>query len=213
MPEDGSHLAWRAIKVKDPAGGDGMLRQYGLSRKEIALCAVAALPVAAYAWTLVPPVAALAAGYMGFTVLVIALVDQRKFIIPDALSLPAIPLGLVAALSVFPQDWRGILQNHLAAAAIAAGVFYVVRLAYRNLRGVEGLGLGDVKLAAAAGTWLGIELLPVTLLVATGAALAAVLLQALRPREEKMTPQTPVPFGSFLAPSIMIVWFARQILG
>lgn len=190
-----------------------MLRQYGLSREEIVLCAGAALPVAGYAWTLVPPVAALAAGYMGFTVLAIALVDQRKFIIPDALSLPAIPLGLVAALSVFPEDWRGVLQNHLAAAAIAAGVFYVVRLAYRHLRGIEGLGLGDVKLAAAAGAWLGIEPLPVTLLVATGAALAAVLLQALRPREEKMTPQTPVPFGSFLAPSIMIVWFARQILG
>ncbi|MGQ0486258.1 MAG: prepilin peptidase [Hyphomicrobiales bacterium] len=189
-----------------------MLRQYGLSRKEIGLCAGAALPVAAYAWTLVPLPAALAAGYMGFTVLAIALVDHRKLIIPDALSLPAIPLGLVAALSAFPGDWRAVLQNHLAAAAIAAGVFFLVRIAYRNLRGIEGLGFGDVKLAAAAGAWLGIEPLPVTLLVATGAALTAVLLRTFRPWEEKMTPHTAVPFGSFLAPSIMIVWFAWQVL-
>lgn len=189
-----------------------MLQRYGLSRKEIALCAAAALPVAAYAWTLVPPLAALAAGYMGFTVLAIALVDQRKFIIPDLLSLPAIPLGLAAAYLTFPQDWRVVLQNHLAAAAVAAGVLFLVRLAYRNMRGIEGLGLGDVKLAAAAGAWLGLEPLPVTLLVATGAALCAVLLQGLR-SGGKMTAQTPVPFGSFLAPSILIVWFARQILG
>lgn len=190
-----------------------MLQDYGLSRKDIVLCATAALPVAAYAWTLVPPLAALAAGYMGFSVLAIALVDQRKFTIPDALSLPAIPLGLVAAMIASPDDWRAVLQNHLAAAALAAGALYLVRLAYRNLRGIEGLGLGDVKLAAAAGAWLGLQSLPVTLLLATGAALAAVLLQALRPRKEKMTALTPVPFGSFLAPSIMIVWFARQILG
>ncbi len=206
------HLAQHAIRVKTLPGVADMLRDYGLGRRDIFFCAVAALPVAAYAWTLVPPPAALAAGYMAFTVLAIALVDHRKFIIPDALSLPAIPLGLVAALSAFPEDWRAILQNHLAATVIAAGVFYLVRLAYRNMRGIEGLGLGDVKLAAAAGAWLGIEPLPVILLVATGAALTAVLLKALRHRGEKMTPQTAVPFGSFLAPSIMIVWFAQQIL-
>jgi leader peptidase (prepilin peptidase) / N-methyltransferase len=190
-----------------------MLRDYGLGRRDIFFCAVAALPVAAYAWTLVPPPAALAAGYMVLTVLLIALIDHRKFIIPDVLSLPAIPLGLMAAVSAFPEDWRAVLQNHLAAAALAAGVLYLVRLAYRNMRGIEGLGLGDVKLAAASGAWLGLEPLPATLLLASGAALAAVLLRAIRPREEKMTPQTPVPFGSFLAPSIMIVWFARHIMG
>jgi leader peptidase (prepilin peptidase)/N-methyltransferase len=119
----------------------------------------------------------------------------------------------VAALFASPDDWRAVLQNHLAAAAIAAGALYLVRLAYRNMRGIEGLGLGDVKLAAAAGAWLGLAPLPATLLLAAGAALAAVLLQALRPREAKVTAQTPVPFGSFLAPSIMIVWFARQVLG
>jgi len=189
-----------------------MLRQYGLSRNDIVLCAAAGLPIAAYAWTLVPPLAALAAGYMGFTVLAIALVDKRKFIIPDYLSLPAIPLGLAVAYFTFPDDWRGVLQNHLAAAAISAGALYLVRLAYRHTRGVEGLGLGDVKLAAAAGAWLGLEPLPITLLVATTAALTAVLLQGLRPRE-KPTAQTPVPFGSFLAPSILIVWFARHIVG
>lgn len=189
-----------------------MLRQYGLSRNDIILCAAAGLPIAAYAWTLVPPLAALAAGYMGFTVLAIAIADKRNFVIPDPLSLPAVPLGLAAAYFTFPDDWRGVLQNHLAAVAIAAGALYLVRLAYRHARGIEGLGLGDVKLAAAAGAWLGLEPLPITLLVATAAALTAVLLQGLRPRE-KPTAQTPVPFGSFLAPSILIVWFARQVLG
>ena len=189
-----------------------MLQQYGLSRKDIALCGVAALPVAAYAWMLVPPLAALAAGYMGFTVLAIALADQRKFIIPDPLSLPAIPLGLMVAYLTYPEDWRAVLQNHAAAAVLAAAVLYLVRLAYRTIRGAEGLGLGDVKLAAGAGAWLGLEPLPVTLLVATGAALCAVLLRRLWRHQETVTAQTPVPFGSFLAPSILIVWFVRQIL-
>src|SRR5687768_13450388 len=127
-----------------------MLPDYGLRWPDIIICAAAAAPLTFYAWTLVPAPAALAAGYMAFSVLAIALTDLRKFVIPDALSLPAIPLGLLAAYFADSGGWPAV-QMHSLAAFAAAAALYLIRAAYRNLRGIEGLGMGDVKLAASAG--------------------------------------------------------------
>ena len=133
---------------------------------------------------------------------------RRQFLIPDILSLPAIPLGL--ALAALDSDPVSSLVDRAGAAAAAALVLYGLARFYRKARGFEGLGLGDVKLAAAAGAWTGFDGPPSVLLVASAAALGAVLLRSLLSRSERPTLTTAVPFGSFLAPAILAVWLFQQ---
>src|SRR5262245_57721764 len=127
-------------------------------------------------------------------------IDVYLYRLPDALTLPLAALGLVVAYGTgaMPVWW----------AAVSAGLGYVVlaglAYAYAYVRGRPGLGLGDAKLVAAAGAWLGAEALPALLLWATGAALACVLVATWRGRP--LTGASRLPFGPFLAFGFWLVW-------
>jgi leader peptidase (prepilin peptidase)/N-methyltransferase len=155
----------------------------------------------------VPLLAALFSTFLFFTMALITLTDLRHFIIPDVLSLPAIPVGLVAqALVLTDGDWR----QGAAGAVIGAGAFYMLRLVYFQLRGIEGLGLGDVKLAAVAGAWLGPAALAPACLVATLAAILGVVLHAAWRGQSALNARAHIPFGSFIAPVIFMFWMAKM---
>ena len=89
-------------------------------------------------------------------------------------------------------------------AFVCGGVFFLLRELFFRLRGVEGLGFGDVKLAATGGVWLGWELFPVAVSVAAIGAIVWIAVAAAVsrswPRERK------IPFAAFLAPAIWIAW-------
>jgi leader peptidase (prepilin peptidase)/N-methyltransferase len=185
--------------------------RYDLRGREVLACFGCGVALTAVLSLAAPAFAAAAAGYLLFTMLLVVLIDSRRFIIPDVLSLPAIPAGLAAAVSVFAGSVEEILLDHGVAAVAASGSLWAIRTAYRRLRGVEGLGLGDVKLAAAAGAWLGLGALPMTCLVASAAALAAVLLRRAIGKEPEAGMMTAVPFGSFMAPAIVVMWLVRLL--
>jgi len=156
-------------------------------------------------------VAAVAGCVLGWVMLAIAIEDSRRFIVPDVLSLPMIPAGLCLAgvLDTHGTAYETVLM-HFVAMVFGAGGLYGIRIAYLRARGVEGLGLGDVKLAAAAGAWLGLTGIGPALLLACLGALAFVTLRAWlvgKPidRSER------VPFGAFLAPAVWLVWMAGQV--
>ena len=157
------------------------------------------------------PVPALAAtGLLAFAMAAITINDIKYFLIPDRISLPAVLLGAVANIVVFHGgDWRAGLTESAIGAGLAAGAFYALRVFYQRFRGFEGLGLGDVKLAAAAGSWLGYAPLAMVVLTAALAALVVVLLvTAIRPGSG-ISATTHIPFGSFLAPAILLFWILR----
>src|SRR5438874_4220467 len=189
-----------------------MAQYRGLTRWEAIGCAAAALLATIVSLFLTTPATALLGGCLFFAALTIAVIDYRNFIIPDSLSLPAIPLGVFASFVSVDVDLRqSAITSSLIGALVGGCSFYAVRSAYRRLRGFEGLGMGDVKLAAAAGAWVGIEGLPVVLFMATGAAISAVVARQLISPKEAITRTTPMPFGSFLAPCIWLVWLYRTV--
>lgn len=142
-------------------------------------------------------------GLVGSLVLVWGLVtltaiDLRILRLPDPLTLPLIILGLAWSA------WSGADPvDHAIGAAAGYSVLALIAFLYRRLRHREGLGLGDAKLLAAAGAWLGWQALPGVVLIGSLTALGWVALPVLVGR--KIPVDAPLPFGPALA---LAIWFA-----
>ena len=138
----------------------------------------------------------------------LALIDLRHGIIPDLLNLAVAGLGLVKAV-VAAGATAGV---EAAAEAIAVGaVFWLFRRLYFALRKAQGLGLGDVKFLAAATLWIGAAGIPMLLLIAALSALLAVGSAQLV--GQRLTRQTSLPFGPFLALGLLATVAAQQWFG
>src|SRR5204863_7497653 len=128
-----------------------------------------------------------------------------SFIIPDRLTLASFLLGLANAAN---ESFGSIAEDIVIAAMrgfLLALAFYVLREIYHRLRHRHGIGLGDVKLGAAAGVWLDCTLIPTAIEIAALAALtsyAASQLLAKRPFDAA----AKLPFGLFFAPAIWFSW-------
>jgi leader peptidase (prepilin peptidase) / N-methyltransferase len=145
-----------------------------------------------------------AGAILAVLMLAIAVVDRRWMIIPDELNALAFIAGLIAAgLGTEATPAVAILQA-LGRASLMFALFLAFRAGYRTLRGAEGMGFGDVKLAAVAGVWLDWASLPIAVEIAALAALAAALYARLRGNE--FDAKTRLPFGAFFAPAIWICW-------
>jgi leader peptidase (prepilin peptidase)/N-methyltransferase len=154
------------------------------------------------------PVAAGFTAFLAVSMGAITWTDFRSFIVPDVISLPAIPIGIAANVLVMHDAWTLGMTESLWGAALGGGALYFVRAIYFRLRKIEGLGLGDVKLGAVAGAWLGPGLLAPACLAATVSALLAVLLLGLLNREA-YAQRLQIPFGSFIAPIVLLFWVFR----
>jgi leader peptidase (prepilin peptidase)/N-methyltransferase len=122
-----------------------------------------------------------------------AIVDLRHLILPDLALAPILILAVVRALADLGPD----PIDCLAGALIGGGGLFLIRSLYRRLRGVEGLGLGDVKLVGVAGAWIGWERLPDLLLIASLGTLCCVVGVSLIGRRSSTI--DPWPFGPGLA--------------
>jgi leader peptidase (prepilin peptidase) / N-methyltransferase len=138
--------------------------------------------------------------------LFVAVVDIDRFEIPDIANFAIFALG-VAQTQVLGIDITALTQC-VARSVLVAACLFVLRAAYRCVRGIEGLGLGDVKLAGAGAAWLSVPYLAVAILIAVGAAVAAIVGRGIV-TGERIKAHSAVPFGTFLAPAIWMAWFAQ----
>lgn len=152
-----------------------------------------------------PGISGLAGALLASVMLVIAVEDWRRFVIPDALNLLAVALRVIDIGLERPGDFAGATSDAALRAIVAASAFLAFRFAYRNLRGREGIGLGDVKLAGVAGLWLDWPSLPIALEIAALSGLAIALSWRMRSRGG-LGPFTKLPFGAVLAPAIWLCW-------
>lgn len=143
---------------------------------------------------------------LGAALVWLSVIDLRSFRLPDWLTLPLLAVGLI--LSFFLK-WDELYWRILAA-ALGFILLYAVARLYYLLRGRHGLGLGDAKLLAASGAWLGIEGIPATLLLASCTALCAALASTLAGRS--ITADTRMPFGPFLAVGTWLTWFYGPLI-
>jgi leader peptidase (prepilin peptidase)/N-methyltransferase len=123
--------------------------------------------------------------------IVLFVIDLRHRILPNVITLPGIVAGLVFS-AMLPPGW---LASAIGA-AVGGGVLFVIAEAYYRLRGVEGLGMGDVKMLAMIGAFLGWQLTLVTLVLASfsGSVVGVGLIASGRGGM-----QAALPFGTFLA--------------
>lgn len=131
--------------------------------------------------------------------LALALIDVAILRLPDAITFPLIAAGpIIAGLGGGDIVERviGAATGYLCLALLAEG--------FRRLRGKRGLGLGDAKLLAAAGAWLGWRALPTTLLIACGLAFAWAGVRWLRQGQAALS--QPLPFGAPLALGFWLIW-------
>ena len=135
--------------------------------------------------------AALGASAFALFLIAVAWIDAEHRVIPDELSAGLFAFGL------WCRGWSatGVLD---AVAGAAAGVIVLGGLAwtYRRVRGIDGLGGGDVKLAAGLGAFLGLPGLVLTLMLASAAGSVAGIALIARGKADG---QTALPFGTFLA--------------
>ena len=163
---------------------------------------------------------------------VLAFIDWDHQILPDVITLPGILIGIAGALVPGALiDWK---EAGLAA-AFGYVAFFLVAQGYKQLRGIEGLGQGDWKLAAMMGAFLGGQRLMLTVFLASLSGMVYGLIQAMRlrgqsesvscaPPDGATAPEASItdparvnepasigkyklPFGAFLAASAIFVLF------
>jgi leader peptidase (prepilin peptidase) / N-methyltransferase len=122
----------------------------------------------------------------------------------------ALALGLVDAAIRQSDAIGAALAGATLRAAVTAGLFFGLWAAYRRLRGRDGIGLGDVKLAGVAGAWLDWPSIPIAVEIAALAALAVCLVRWLG-FGRTVSATTRLPFGLFLAPAIWIAWLGERM--
>jgi leader peptidase (prepilin peptidase)/N-methyltransferase len=153
-----------------------------------------------------------AAGWLGaglaVVMLAIAVVDGQSFVIPDSLNAAGLVLGVLHSVVLGQQDIGAALAAAVLRAAVLALAFFALRLIYARLRGRHGIGLGDVKLAAVAGSWLDWSIMPIAVELAALSALAVYVLRRYALRRP-LRPTSRLPFGLYFAPAIWIGWLLQ----
>ncbi len=142
-----------------------------------------------------------------FTSLLIAMfgTDLETQRLPDAFTLSGLVLGLVGSVWL-PPGWR----DSVLGAAAGAGILLAIRWLWQRLRGVDAMGLGDVKMLAMIGAFLGWRQVFVVLFLATLAG--AVVGVGVSASRGSRSLQVRLPFGTFLAVAAFVASIAGDDL-
>jgi len=166
------------------------------------------------AWRFGPSLGAIAAMLFVAAMIALTFIDLDTQYLPDDITLPLVWAGLLLNLSSdgFADSLRsavlGAVAGYMALWTVTKAYFYYRRLMNRLLnqqRPEIGMGNGDFKLLAAIGAWLGWQILPVTILLASvvGAVVGIVLMILTRKNRDLQ-----IPFGPYLAAAgvIALLW-------
>ncbi len=185
-------VSWVVLRGRCRRCGEGISVRYPLV--ELAAAAIGVAAMARYGVGL----PGLEAAVFAWISLALGLIDLEHQILPDVMTYPSILFGLTCAwfggITAFPDAALGAL--------VGAGIPILVIVIYKLVRGIEGMGWGDVKYLAAIGAVVGLQGCMWVLVIAAvlGALVGVALIVAGRG-----SGRTALPFGTFLAVAV-IVW-------
>ncbi|MGE5570884.1 MAG: prepilin peptidase [Rhodospirillales bacterium] len=152
-----------------------------------------------------------------FAAVIVGLIfsDLEERILPDEFTLGGVALGiLLAALVPFegglltlvlPQEWgpvRVSVAQAVLGAGVISGLLWLVGVVYKRLRKRDGLGLGDVKMVAMIGAFLGLH--GALLTVVLGSVIGSVLGLGYIMLTRKDASTYELPFGTFLGVAALV---------
>jgi len=137
----------------------------------------------------------------GAALIAITFIDLRHKIIPDTLSLPGIAAGFAfSLLPSSPLPW----MDSLIGIVLGGGFLLLVGIAFEKITGREGMGMGDVKMLAMIGAWMGWKSL---LFIVLLASLAGTVIGGAMLFLSRRGAGTRIPFGPFLALGTLFYFF------
>jgi leader peptidase (prepilin peptidase)/N-methyltransferase len=186
-------------------------RLTGGSWPELAGLAALALVLAGVSVMAAPDLPGWFGAGLAVVVVMIAAIDARHFVIPNELTALGLALGLWHSVVTSPDRLVDGLIYSCIRAAVMALLFLALREVYRRVRGRDGIGLGDVKLAAVMGAWLGWMTIPIAIEIAALSALAVYGVRRFA-KGQPFDVAAKFPFGLFLAPSIWLCWLLEVVM-
>jgi len=195
-------LSWIALGGRCANCRAPISARYPLVELGTALLSAAVVWRYGWDWT------AVAALLVTWSLVALAMIDLDHQLLPDAITLPLMWLGLLASVAWTPGQSLAIPVDpwsSIVGAAAGYLVLWSVYWAFKLLTGKEGMGYGDFKLLAALGAWMGWQMLPLVLLLAacSGAVIGIALIVA-GGRDRS----APMPFGPYLAAAgwLALMW-------
>jgi len=170
-------------------------RRYPLTELLCGTWAVLLFIQVGFAWAFLP------LALWGFLLIALFWIDFDFKLLPDVLTFPGVLLGLAAALLL--HGFGPGARHALLGLVTGSGVLWLLARAWIVFRKIEGMGGGDVKLAAMFGVVLGWQL---TLLTMFAASLAGSLWGVALMLRGRGGMKSELPFGTLLAPAAMIVF-------
>ena len=189
-------VGWLALRGRCRTCGEAISPMYPIV--EVTTGAVFVAGYWFYGWMPLLPVRLLFACAM----IVLFAIDLHHHILPNVITVPGAVAGLAFSL-VLPPGWLASLIGVLA----GAGVLFAIAETYYRLRGIEGLGMGDVKMLAMIGAFLGWKLMLVTLVLASLSGSIVGVAVVLSGRGGM---KFALPFGTFLAVGALVAAVAGE---
>jgi leader peptidase (prepilin peptidase)/N-methyltransferase len=188
-------VSWILLRARCRGCGHRISMMYPLVEVTTAIAFVAA-------WRAFGPTPLFATRLIFLSALIVlAFTDLRNRLLPNAVTLPGIIVGLVCSFVAPPGPFSALLG-----VVIGGVVPFVVGEIYYRVRGIDGLGMGDVKMLAMIGAFLGAPLALLTLFAASflGVVVGLPIIILTRNREY------PVPLGTLLSVSAFAAAFTGQ---
>ena len=147
-------------------------------------------------------------GYLFFSVLlIIFFIDLEHKIIPNILTYSLAFLGVI--LNFINLNFYNAIYTIFFGALIGGGPIFLLMYIYKKIRGVDGMGMGDIKLFIVLGIWLGwlncLLIIFISAMIGSIVGIVGILIK-------KVGSQQQLPFGPFIIISTLLVYFSHQKL-
>ncbi len=188
-------LSYLLLKAKCSSCKTGISAQYPIVEF---LTGIASLTIAYKFGVTLQTVAALC---LTWALIALTLIDLKKQLLPDSITMPLLWFGIFISLFNIFTDLKSSVIGAIAGYLILWSVFHLFKLITKK----DGMGYGDFKLLSALGAWVGFSYLPQIILISSVVGSIAGISMLILGKTKQ---QQPIPFGPYLAVAgwIALLW-------